>query len=88
MYSSTICNCDLSAQYLLLFRLLEPGIHVELILTLRPGSLWLLLPLELLLLEVELVLLLAGRDDLLLAGMLGVQDPVSIVPNITMVDYI
>ena len=67
--------------------LLEPGIHGELNLSLRPGSLWLLLPLDLLLVEVELVLLLA-RLLHLLPGLLGVQDPVAVIPDVTMVDYV
>ena len=85
MYSTTICNCDLSAQYLFLFRLLEPGIHGELILTLRPGSLWLLLPLDLLV-EVELVLLLVRLLDVL-PWLHGMEDPVPIIPNVSVVNH-
>ena len=67
--------------------LLEPGIHGELNLSLRPGSVWLLLPLDLLLVEVVLVLLLA-RLLQLLTGLLGVEDPVAIVPDVSMVDNV
>ena len=67
--------------------LLEPGIHGELNLTLRPGSVWLLLPLDLLLVEAVLVQLLARLLDLL-PRLLGVQDPVTIDPDVTMVDYV
>ena len=67
--------------------LLEPGIHGELNLSLRPGSLWLLLPLDLLLVEVELVRILA-RLLHLLPGLLGVQDPVAVIPDVTMMDYV
>ena len=67
--------------------LLEPGIHGELNLSLRPGSLWLLLPLDLLLVGVELVRILA-RLLHLLPGLLGVQDPVAVIPDVTMVDYV
>ena len=67
--------------------LLETGQHVELDLICRSGSLWLLLPLDLLLVEVELVLLLALLVDLL-PGLLCVQGPVSVVPNIAMMDHV
>ena len=67
--------------------LLETGQHVELDLTCGSGSLWLLLPLDLLLVEVDLVLLLALLVDLL-PGLLGVQGPVSVVPNIAMMDHV
>ena len=67
--------------------LLQPGIHGELNLSLRPGSVWLLLPLDLLLVEAVLVQLLARLLDLL-PRLLGVQDPVTIDPDVTMVDYV
>ena len=67
--------------------LLEPGIHGELNLSLRPGSLWLLLPLDLLFVGVELVWILACLLHLL-PGLLGVQDPVAVIPDVTMVDYV
>ena len=67
--------------------LLEPGIHGELNLSLRPGSVWLLLPLDLLLFEVELFRILASLLHLV-PGLLGVQDPVAVVPDVTMMDYI
>ena len=65
--------------------LLEPGIHGELNLSLRPGSLWLLLPLDLLV-EVELVLLLVSLLDVL-PWLNGVEDPVPIIPNVSMVTH-
>ena len=67
--------------------LLETGQHVELDLICRSGSLWLLLPLDLLLVGVELVRILA-RLLHLLPGLLGVQDPVAVIPDVTMVDYV
>ena len=67
--------------------LLETGQHVELDLICRSGSLWLLLPLELLLVEAELVLLLARLLDLL-PRLLGVKSPATVVPHITMMDNV
>ena len=81
----------ISAQYLLSLSLygfhIETGVHVGLGLAWRPGSVQLPLPLELLL-EVELAILTSLLVVLLVPGRLSVKDPVTIIPNVTMVRHI
>ena len=81
----------ISAQYLLSWSLLllhiETGFHVGLGLAWRPGSVQLPLPLELLL-EVDLAILTSLLAVLLDPGRLCVEDPVTIIPNVSMVGHI
>ena len=66
---------------------IETGVHVGLGLAWRPGSVQLPLPLELLL-GVELAILTSLLVVLLVPGRLSVENPVTIIPNVTMVRHI
>ena len=85
MYCSYISAISSLLELLLLH--IETGVHDGLGLAWRPGSVQLPLPLELLL-EVELAILTSLLAVLLDPGRLCVEDPVTLIPNVSMVGHI